>query len=135
MVSMFRCIGFAMAAALVALSANAATTNVDASAPGKTGEVKGQSAMLTQNGLTLYVFDEDRDGVSNCDKTCTTPWPPLRPNGRQKPSGDWTIITRHDGSKQWSYKGRPVYTWYRDKRPGQAEGDGFNGNRWHIARP
>jgi predicted lipoprotein with Yx(FWY)xxD motif len=45
------------------------------------------------------------------------------------------VIARDDGSKQWAYKGRPLYTWYRDKKPGNAERDGFNGNRWHIAWP
>ena len=134
---MFRLLSFALCAALVLSGANAATPrgNTQATAPGKVGEVKGQPAMVTQKGRTLYVFDEDRDGMSYCDKTCTTPWPPLKASGKDKPSGDWTVITRHDGSKQWAYKGRPVYTWYRDKAPGQAEGDGFNGNRWHIARP
>jgi len=27
-----------------------------------------------------------------------------------KPMGDYTIIARDDGSKQWAYKGRPLYT-------------------------
>jgi hypothetical protein len=32
--------------------------------------------------------------------------------------GDWTVITRDDGSKQWAYKGKPLYT-YRVDAPGK----------------
>jgi predicted lipoprotein with Yx(FWY)xxD motif len=103
--------------------------------PGQAGEVKGHPAMVDAKGLTLYVSDGDRDGQSYCDKTCTTQWHPVKAAARDNSAGDWTVIRRHDGSKQWAYKGRPVYTWYRDKAPGQAMGDGSDGNRWHIARP
>ena len=110
-------------------------SNAQTSGPAKIAEVKHEQALVNQRGMTLYVFDEDREGKSYCDKTCTTPWPPFRPRANAKGSGAWTVITRDHGSKQWAYKGRPLYTWYRDKKPGSAEGDGFNGNRWHIARP
>jgi len=50
----------------------------------------------------------------------------VRPNVR---SATGERRPRDDGSKQWAYKGATGYTWYRDNAPGQAEGDGFNGNR------
>jgi len=43
-------------------------------------------------------------------------------------------VTRDDGSKQWAYKGKPVYLWGKDQKPGDKTGDGFN-NVWHVARP
>jgi len=49
--------------------------------------------------------------------------------------GDYTIITRDDASKQWAYKGRPLYTWKDDKKPGDITGDGFLNGAWHIAQP
>ena len=51
-----------------------------------------------------------------------------------KPSGDWTVVTRKDGGKQWAYKGKPLYTFHKDAKPGDATGDGVN-NVWHIAAP
>jgi predicted lipoprotein with Yx(FWY)xxD motif len=47
----------------------------------------------------------------------------------------YTIITRDDGSNQWAYKGRPLYTWKDDKKPGDITGDGFLNGAWHIAQP
>jgi predicted lipoprotein with Yx(FWY)xxD motif len=40
---------------------------------------------------------------------------------------------RDDGSRQWAYKGKPLYGYVADVTPGQASGDGVNG-RWHVAR-
>jgi predicted lipoprotein with Yx(FWY)xxD motif len=37
-----------------------------------------------------------------------------------KDIGDWKVITRDDGSKQWAYKGKPIYYFVVDK----AAGDG-----------
>ena len=48
--------------------------------------------------------------------------------------GDWTIVVRDDGNRQWAYKGKPVYYWVKDMKPGDRTGDGFN-NAWHLARP
>jgi predicted lipoprotein with Yx(FWY)xxD motif len=51
------------------------------------------------------------------------------------PMGDYTIITRDDGTKQWAYKGRALYTWKNDKKPSDITGDGFLNGAWHIAKP
>jgi predicted lipoprotein with Yx(FWY)xxD motif len=48
--------------------------------------------------------------------------------------GDWAVITRDDGSKQWAYKGKPLYAWAKDAKPGDRTGDGFN-NAWRVAKP
>ena len=52
---------------------------------------------------------------------------------RLLPDG-WTVITRDDGSKQWAYQGKPLYTWLKDTKPGDRTGDGVN-NAWRVARP
>jgi predicted lipoprotein with Yx(FWY)xxD motif len=49
-------------------------------------------------------------------------------------SGDFSIITRDDGSKQWAVKGKPVYYWVKDSKPGDKTGDGVNGI-WRVAKP
>ena len=51
-----------------------------------------------------------------------------------KPMGAYTIITREDGTKQWAYKGAPLYYWSKDTKTGDKTGDGFNGV-WKVARP
>ena len=66
---------------------------------------------------------------------CAGNWPPLKASAGAKPMGDYSTITRDDGSKQWAYKGRPLYTWKKDKKPGDITGDGFLNGAWHFAQP
>jgi len=89
------------------------------------------------NGMTLYVFDKDAagSGKSTCNGPCATNWPPLMAAADAKASGDWTIVTRDDGSKMWALKGKPLYTFAKDTKPGDTTGDGFLNGAWHIAKP
>jgi len=84
-------------------------------------------------GMTLYTFDKDSGGKSACNGPCAANWPPLMAAADAKASGDWTIVTRDDGGRQWAYKGKPVYSWVKDQKPGDKTGDGFN-NVWHVAK-
>jgi len=86
-------------------------------------------------GMTLYTFDKDMGGKSACNGPCAGNWPPLAAAADAKPAADYTIIARDDGGKQWAYKGKPLYTWKNDHKPGDITGDGFLNNTWHIAKP
>ena len=96
-----------------------------------------QSGALTNpDGMTLYTFDKDvaGSGKSVCNGDCAAKWPPLKAAAYDKSSGDYTVVTRDDGSKQWAYKGKPLYLWINDKKPGDMTGDGVN-NVWRTAKP
>ena len=86
--------------------------------------------------LSLFTFDRDvaASGKSVCNGPCATNWPPLMGGAGDQPAGDWTIVVRDDGSRQWAWRGKPVYYWVRDAKPGDRTGDGFN-NAWRLARP
>ena len=49
-------------------------------------------------------------------------------------TGDYMVITRDDGKKQWAMKGKPLYYWMKDSKPGDKTGEGVN-NVWHTAKP
>jgi predicted lipoprotein with Yx(FWY)xxD motif len=98
-------------------------------APGK----MAGGMMTDSGGMTLYTFDKDTGGKSACNGPCAANWPPLTAGGDAKASGDWAIIARDDGSKQWAFKGKPLYHWSKDKKPGDMTGDGFNGV-WHAVK-
>ena len=87
------------------------------------------------NGMTLYTFDKDAagSGKSVCNGPCAVNWPPLFATDNDRPSGDWSIVTRDDGRKQWAFRGKPLYYWIKDQKPGDRTGDGVN-NAWRIAR-
>ena len=104
-------------------------------APTKTGTTAKGPALTDAKGMTLYTFDKDAGGKSACNGPCAGNWPPLAAAADAKPAADYTIIARDDGSKQWAYKGKPLYTWKNDHKPGDITGDGFLNNTWHIAKP
>ncbi len=83
-------------------------------------------ALADAKGMTLYTFDKDTagNGKSVCNGPCATSWPPLAATATDKVTGDYTIVTRDDGAKQWAYKGKPLYLWINTRsqaiRPGTA---------------
>lgn len=87
-------------------------------------------------GMTLYTFHKDAagSGKSVCNGPCAKNWPPLIAAADAAPSGEYSVITRDDGAKQWAYKGKPLYTWIKDQKPGDKTGDGFN-KVWRVAAP
>jgi len=91
--------------------------------------------LIDASGRTLYTFDRDAagSGKSACNGQCAELWPPAKAEADAKPEGDLTIVTRDDGSKQWAYKGKPVYTYAKDSKPGDATGDNFR-DVWHVAK-
>ncbi len=99
--------------------------------------VKYTDGRMTNNaGMTLYTFDKDAtgSGKSVCNGPCATLWPPFAAGSTDQSGGDWTVITRDDGAKQWAWLGMPLYRWSKDQKPGDVTGDGFN-KVWHAVRP
>ena len=66
--------------------------------------------LVDAKGMTLYTFDKDSGGKSVCNDKCAQNWPPLAAETGAMASGDWSVITRDDGTQQWAYKGKPLYT-------------------------
>jgi predicted lipoprotein with Yx(FWY)xxD motif len=102
-------------------------------APATVAETAKGKTLVDANGMTLYTFDKDAGMKSACNGPCAKNWPPLVATSASGPT-DWTVVTRDDGSKQWAYVGKPLYTWAKDSKPGDTTGDGFN-NVWHVAHP
>ena len=91
--------------------------------------------LVDHKGMTLYTFDKDMagSGKSVCNGACATNWPPL--TATAAPSGEgYSLVTRDDGAKQVAYKGKPLYYWSQDAKPGDKGGDGKL-NIWHTATP
>ena len=116
---------------------------VTSGAPGRAAELiadvviadtKLGKLLADAKGMTLYTFDNDRKGASRCYGSCAENWPPLIAPESAKPGGDFTIVARRDGKSQWAYRGKPLYGWVRDKKPGDVTGDDFRGI-WHVVHP
>lgn len=92
--------------------------------------------LTNEGGMTLYTFDKDAagSGKSVCNGPCAKNWPPLMAAEGATASGNYSIITRDEGARQWAYKGKPLYLWIKDQKPGDKTGDGFN-KVWSVAKP
>ena len=83
------------------------------------------------NGMTLYTFDKDTDGVSACYDACAANWPAYVGKSDDKLADGWTLVKRKDATLQYAYKNKPVYFFAADKAKGDKLGDG-KGGVWHI---
>ena len=101
------------------------------------GAEEKRTGMVTDwyNHQTVYTFAKDTANPpqSNCDAYCASTWPPYRPAAGESPRGDFTIIKRADGSPQWAYKGMPLYTYVKDVKTGDKNGDGVGGV-WKVVQ-
>jgi predicted lipoprotein with Yx(FWY)xxD motif len=98
----------------------------------KTTETSKGEILTNADGMTLYVFDKDSEGVSNCYDKCAANWPPLLAEAGAMGEDEFTLVERKDGAKQWAYDGKPLYLWVKDEKAGDMTGDGFGGV-WHVA--
>lgn len=105
--------------------------------------VKMSSAhiLVTPKGKTLYVFAADSRDKSACSGACARFWPPSRVSKGGTPptkiagvSGIFGVITRHDGTRQLTYDGAPLYTFAEDKKAGDMNGQGLvaSGGYWWV---
>ena len=119
------------------LLAIAAATVLAACASMSAGPAKMAGGMLVgPNGMTLYTFDRDPAGgvKSVCNGPCAVNWPPLMAADSDRAMGDYSVLARDDGKKQWALKGKPLYYWIKDTKAGDKTGDGVQ-NVWHIVTP
>lgn len=127
-------------------SAGSGGTITPPTVPASTGNiptqstVKGAAAWVAPStNMTLYTFDADTSATASaCYGACATNWPPLIATAGAVAQGNFTLITRTDGSgQQWVDSGKPLYTFIGDTAPGNSTGDGIVafGAAWHIARP
>ena len=127
-----RAVTVMMAAALVlGVSGYAA-----AQTPAMPAAVHAMNGMIMDaKGMTLYTFDNDKEAnKSACAGNCLNNWPILKAEASDKDMGGWKVITRDDGTKQWAYKGKPLYAFAKDTKAGDKTGDGFLNGAWHIAK-
>jgi len=88
--------------------------------------------MLTnKDGMTLYVFDKDKAGVSSCYDDCAVKWPANVGIEGDALTEGWTLAKRTDGTMQLAVDGKPTYLFLDDIKKGDKAGDGVGGV-WHI---
>lgn len=82
--------------------------------------------------FTLYTFDPDPIGETTCFDACLAVWPALYAADDAEDLGDFTVIARDASTRQWAYKGKPLYFYIGDTEAGDVTGEYTD---WTIARP
>lgn len=79
-------------------------------------------------GRTLYTFDKDAPGKSNCTGGCLAAWPAFIAKSDAMATGEFGLIA---DTRQWTVNGKPLYYYVGDAKPGDRTGDG-QGGVWHA---
>jgi predicted lipoprotein with Yx(FWY)xxD motif len=103
------------------------------SSPGYMASSSIGPVMTTPRGMTVYTFDKDQPGKSNCYGECAVHWPPVTADAHAQDYGRMTLVGRADGQRQWAYDGNPLYTYAEDRARGDVNGDNV-GSVWHVVR-
>ena len=101
--------------------------------------------LTTAQGMTLYVYAPDKKNKSMCYGECAEYWPPMIVAPGVKPpaalpgvAGAFGVTMRTNGKHQLTYNGAPLYTFIKDKKPGQMAGQGLDvagGYWWAVVTP
>ena len=96
--------------------------------------VAASGLVTSAAGMTHYTYDRDPvSGGSACIGPCAVLWPPYLAAAGAQAQGDFSLTRRADGRLQLAWKGRPLYLYAGDSKPGSSAGDRINGV-WHVAR-
>ncbi len=150
-----RLLAFALLSAVAVLGA--ACTN-DPGPSNSFHSTDGQ-VLTSMEGRTLYVYELDSEwgnGGSYCNGVCSETFQPylvtddnlararsrygwassIRGKGEdpEPQNAIWGWIRRDDGTRQWTYYGRPLYTYRLDLVTGDRRGDQLWGV-WKVSRP
>jgi predicted lipoprotein with Yx(FWY)xxD motif len=121
------------ALAALVFSAGVASSNAaEDYGPLKVQKTSMGNVLADPNGMTLYTFDKDTPGNSACMGECAVHWPPVKAAAGAKATGGLTVFARADGTMQWADDGKPLYTFMKDKKPGDVMGDSVKG--WHAVK-
>ncbi|MCB9124775.1 MAG: hypothetical protein H6643_09720 [Caldilineaceae bacterium] len=96
--------------------------------------------LVDASGMTLYMFDKDAPGTSNCYGGCAERWPPLLIAAGETPvagegvTAELGTTERTDGTVQVTANGWPLYYWFEDTAAGDTKGQAV-GDVWWVMGP
>jgi predicted lipoprotein with Yx(FWY)xxD motif len=87
------------------------------------------------DGMTIYFFANDTEGMSNCEGDCLANWPAVEVEGEPVAGDDVDAklgtFERSDGTVQLTVNGFPAYYFAGDAGAGDTNGQGV-GDVWWV---
>ena len=108
-------------------SSSAAKPVVETKTDSKVGQY-----LADGSGMPLYTYNQDTDNASNCSGSCLSNWPAYKATSTASLPANVGTITRSDGTVQYTYNKKPLYTFTGDSA-GKVTGNGIEG--FNIATP
>ncbi|SDN48707.1 COG4315 family predicted lipoprotein [Actinacidiphila guanduensis] len=115
-------------------AAQTSSATVSTAKAGKLGTI-----LVDSKGMTLYLFQADKNGKPTCNGSCAKAWPPLVVTGKAGGAGGvqsakLSTAKRSDGSTQVVYNGHPLYHFAGDSKAGNTNGQGLDnfGAKWYV---
>ena len=91
--------------------------------------VRGRMLITEDNKRSVYESDSDGPNKSNCYAACARMWLPIVAPESARAQGDWSIVDRAPGVRQWAFRKKPLYTFVEDEGSGKLDGGDVPG--WH----
>lgn len=83
--------------------------------------------LTTHENNSVYAYDGDTATSIACREDCLSNFKPLIAPELARPKGEWSIVERSPGVRQWVFRGRPLYTYVLDQRSWSQEGSDVRG--------
>jgi len=130
-------------AALALAFTHSSTSQAASAGPAvSTAKTKLGQILVNSRGHTLYLFEKDKSGKSACSGQCAKFWPPLIASAKPRAEGGVKAALlgrsrRADGRMQVTYNRHPLYTFAKDTKRGQTNGEEFYafGAYWYAVSP
>jgi len=91
--------------------------------------------LVDSNGMTLYLFLKDTGTTTACTGACAQNWPALTSDSPNAGSGaETSLLGTAGGTNQVTYNGHLLYTFVKDKNPGDVNGQGVL-DAWYAVSP
>ncbi len=79
--------------------------------------------LVNERGQALFTpVAGSKAATKGCDLECLTLWAPAPAPALATDRGDWNVVTRTDGSRQWAFRKQPLYSFRADRRSGDLKG-------------
>ena len=96
------------------------------------------------SGRAVYVLDDDSSNGAACTQLCLAIWPPVAVGNAIPQSSDSAVlhsnigvVTRDGGTVQITFRGRPLYYYLGDQKPGDTRGHHVEDSwgEWKLISP
>lgn len=71
--------------------------------------------LATEDSYAVYAFAEDSADAVACVDACLDTWAPVQAPMLARAIGEWAILERSPGVRQWVFRGQPLYRYRLDR--------------------